>query len=113
VKTFPEALSIIIANLLDNAIRYGGQEPRRIVTASIIDGGWQLCIIDNGPGILAEHQPFIFNRFYRLPSGDRHEVKGYGIGLAQVKTLLLKMNGQIRLDSNPVKGITFTLTFKC
>ena len=68
-------------------------------------------IKDNGFGMSKDEVKHIFNRFYRISTGDRHDVKGFGLGLNYVKLMTEKHNGSITADSEINKGTTFTLQF--
>ncbi|RKY99833.1 MAG: sensor histidine kinase, partial [Ignavibacteriae bacterium] len=71
--------------------------------------GLKITIEDNGVGISKHHQKKIFDSFYRVPTGDRHDVKGYGIGLSYVKKIIEAHNGAIKVESEQGKGTTFKL----
>jgi signal transduction histidine kinase len=104
-------LGIILSNLLDNGIKYSPQDARIDIQVSRGERSWQLQVRDQGMGIPALSLPYIFDKFYRVPTGDVHEIKGYGIGLAYVKQLVTDLNGKIEVASEPGKGTVFTLTF--
>jgi len=99
----------IIDNLIDNAIEYSA-DPVIIKMSAYSDEDY--CIIaikDNGIGISAENQKHIFDRFYRVPHGNLHEVKGYGLGLFYVKTMIDQHKGSISVKSEINKGTEFTI----
>lgn len=99
----------IICNLVDNAIKYTSTDPSiRIVTENS-DFGIRIRVEDNGIGISPSEQKHIFDKFYRIPSGNRHDVKGFGIGLNYVKVMVDRHGGRIRLQSEPGKGSVFTI----
>jgi two-component system phosphate regulon sensor histidine kinase PhoR len=104
-------IDIIVSNLLDNAIKYGGEDVKVIITVNTFEKGWQLIIRDNGRGIDPQYLPFIFDKFYRVPSGNLHGIKGYGLGLSYVKQLATSLNGMISVKSKLNSGTTFTLQF--
>ncbi|MET3501306.1 signal transduction histidine kinase [Mucilaginibacter rubeus] len=112
VFTDPYMISSILNNLIDNAVKYSGAKARVSVWSQITGEQWQLDVKDQGRGIAADHIPYIFDKFYRVPSGDLHEVKGYGIGLAHVTELVQKLKGKITVSSKLGCGTTFQLTFK-
>lgn len=103
----------ILGNLLDNAAKYTTVAPRiQLSTSNPDPRKLQIAISDNGIGIDKKHQRLIFDQFYRVPTGNRHDVKGFGLGLYYVKTIVSAHNGIIDVDSTPDIGSTFTLTFK-
>ena len=102
-------MSSVIATLLDNAVKYSGDSAEIHLSAKEKDGHVRLSVRDNGIGIAPEKQGHIFEKFYRVPTGDVHDVKGYGIGLFFAKTIVEKHGGHISVDSEPGKGSTFTI----
>ncbi len=100
----------ILSNILDNAIKYSGDDPQISITAEETDGVISICITDNGIGIAEEHLSHIFDKFYRIPNENRAPVKGYGIGLFYVKTMIQKHSGTIRVESHPGEGSSFIIT---
>jgi signal transduction histidine kinase len=70
-----------------------------------------ITITDNGKGISKENLSRIFEKFYRIPTGDIHENEGFGLGLYFVKNTVTQMNGNIKVTSNVDKGTTFTIEF--
>ncbi len=99
----------IVSNLIDNAIKYAGKEAGVTIKLAILQNSWQIIVADNGKGIAPEHLPFIFDKFYRVPSGDLHEVKGYGLGLSYVQQLVNSLNGKMEVRSKINEGTTFTI----
>ncbi|TCI94358.1 sensor histidine kinase [Tenacibaculum sp. M341] len=87
-----------ISNLIDNAIKYGGDMIQ--VNLNVILNSVEISIIDNGNGIEKSQQEKIFDKFYRVPKGNIHNVKGFGIGLYYTKKIVEKHNGTISLTSN-------------
>lgn len=104
-------IDTIISNLVDNAIKYTPENVNVTITVSARAKGWELIISDNGPGIDAQFLPFVFDKFYRVPSGNLHEVKGYGLGLSYVKQLVNGLKGMITINSKINSGTTFTIQF--
>ncbi len=100
----------IISNLLDNAVKYSSDPPFIQIAAHTTDQSVIIRITDNGLGISKEHLPYIFDKFYRIPIEGRTPVKGYGIGLFYVKTMIQKHNGSIHVESIPDKGSSFIIT---
>lgn len=98
-------LSNIFNNLIDNAIKYSGDS----VEITISGNEREISVADNGIGIPAKSIPYLFNKFYRVPHGDRQDVRGYGIGLYYVKSILDKMGWNIEVRSKEKEGSVFTL----
>ncbi|GAB5519363.1 MAG: hypothetical protein RhofKO_16140 [Rhodothermales bacterium] len=99
----------MLTNLLDNANKYSPESPTiHILTRNRADGV-EIAVRDHGIGIHREALRKVFDRFYRVPTGNRHDVKGFGLGLAYVHTMALAHGGQIRATSTPGRGSTFTL----
>lgn len=104
-------LSNIISNLMDNAVKYSPRNPVVKISCQARENRTTIAVTDNGMGIQPDKQRHIFDKFYRVPHGNLHNVKGYGLGLCYVKTMTEKMHGTIELKSEPGKGSTFTLIF--
>ena len=102
-------LSNMISNLSDNAEKYSDGKAEICIKCQIQGKMCQIQVVDNGIGIPLDKQPYLFNKFYRIPTGNRHNVKGYGLGLYYVKMMAEFHKGNIRLESTPGKGSTFTL----
>ena len=104
-------LTNIFFNLLDNAVKYSKDNvPPRIKVSSETRGELILIIIsDNGVGINKEGQKKIFNKFYRVPTGNVHDVKGFGLGLSYVKRIIDEHNGSISVKSEVGAGTSFIL----
>lgn len=102
-------MSSVVSTLVDNAIKYSGESVRILLKAIRISDKLFLSVSDNGIGIAQEHQRHVFEKFYRVPHGDVHDVKGYGIGLYFAKTIVERHGGQISLNSTPGEGSTFTI----
>ncbi len=105
-------LSNILYNIIDNALKYSDLKPSIFIDIKEKNNSILVAIQDNGIGIEKEHQAKIFDKFYRVPTGNRHDVKGYGLGLSYVKEVLKWHNATISLESEIQKGSTFTLIFR-
>jgi two-component system phosphate regulon sensor histidine kinase PhoR len=97
----------VVQNLLDNANKYTPQRPQIIVSTRDTAGGILLSIHDNGIGISKADQKKIFDKLYRVPEGNIHNFKGFGLGLSYVKSVIEKHGGTIRLESELKKGTKF------
>jgi two-component system phosphate regulon sensor histidine kinase PhoR len=103
-------LTNVFFNLLDNAINYATLPPVIVINTSNLPGLLRVEVTDNGIGITPENQRKIFHRFYRVPTGNIHDVKGFGLGLSYVKLAVESHKGKISLKSEPGKGSTFTIS---
>ncbi len=101
----------VVLNLVDNAIKYSEDEPKIMIRTQVNRGEMSLSIKDHGIGMTKEEIKHIFQRFYRVPTGNVHNVKGFGLGLAYVKSVVETMNGSVHVDSEPGKGTNFIIKF--
>lgn len=99
----------VVYNLLDNAIKYCEQQPQIVVDLQAIDKIIEITVTDNGIGIAANHQQKIFDKFYRVPQGNTHNAKGYGLGLSYISHIVNMHNGYINVSSVVGKGSKFTV----
>ncbi len=99
----------VISNLLDNAIKYAGEQVKILISLKDNGDNIILSIEDNGIGIPKSYQKGVFDLFFRVPSGDIHNVKGFGLGLAYVKQIVLQHQGTIELISEESVGSTFVI----
>jgi two-component system phosphate regulon sensor histidine kinase PhoR len=99
----------IITNLLENAIKYSSDEPELEIRTSNSGNGMLLELIDNGIGMSADTIKHIFDKFYRVPTGNIHNVKGFGLGLYYVKTMVEAHNGTVTVSSELARGSKFTV----
>jgi two-component system phosphate regulon sensor histidine kinase PhoR len=109
VKGDPMHLTNVISNLLENAMKYTGRTPVITISTSNEDGMVIICVTDNGIGISKENQKRIFDKFYRVPTGNVHNVKGFGLGLSYVKLIVEQHGGKIHLKSELNKGSHFNI----
>jgi signal transduction histidine kinase len=111
IYTDKHMMEAIVTNLVDNALKYSDPPSHVVIKAVTMPTGWQLEIRDNGHGIKEENLPMIFDKFYRVPFGDLHDVKGYGIGLSHVKQIVSLLSGDITVKSALGSGTTFIIKF--
>ena len=109
IQADPVHVTNIIYNLLDNGIKYSKNKPVIVINTSNDSGMFIMDIKDNGIGISNEHQKDIFNKFYRVPTGDQHDAKGFGIGLHYVRLIVEAHGGRIDIQSEIDNGSIFTI----
>lgn len=102
-------LTNIIHNLMDNAIKYSPGSPHIIIHTNKSARSVIFSIADNGPGIPKEYQKKVFQKFYRIPTGNVHDVKGFGLGLYYVKNICEAHRWDISLENPPDKGAVFII----
>jgi len=102
-------ITSVIFNLLDNALKYSGLHPSIQIGLEAGREQLTLSVSDNGIGISPAYQEKIFEKFFRVPTGDRHNVKGYGLGLSYVSYVLERQGGIISVDSKEGAGSRFTV----
>jgi two-component system, OmpR family, phosphate regulon sensor histidine kinase PhoR len=102
-------LTNVVFNLLDNAVKYSNGSPEITVATESKSAHVLILVSDNGIGIPKEHHDQIFDRFYRVPTGNVHNVKGFGLGLSYVKKIVDLHNGKIKVESAVNKGTKFTI----
>lgn len=100
-------LSNLLYNLVDNAVKYSEQGPRIRISTRSDDVGMTISVSDNGIGIPASEQSKIFDRLYRVPTGNIHNAKGFGLGLSYVRTVVQRHQGRIKVESAHGRGSTF------
>lgn len=103
-------LANVICNLVDNAIKYSREKPELVIETFNREEQLIIQVCDNGIGIEKEYHKEIFNKFFRIPTGDVHDVKGFGLGLAYSKAIIELHEGSIDLQSEKEKGTTFIIT---
>ena len=102
-------LSNVIYNLLDNANKYSENAPEIRITTCNRGEGIEITVEDKGIGMTKEDQKHIFDKFYRVHTGNVHDVKGFGLGLSYVKAIATAHQGSIDVKSEPGKGSKFFL----
>ncbi len=102
-------LAQVISNLLDNALKYNTGQSLISITTESNDKQLTITIEDNGIGIKKKDLPFIFDQYYRVGTGDLHNVKGFGLGLNFVKKVIEEHNGNIKVESEVGKGTQFII----
>lgn len=105
----PMHFTNIITNLVSNACKYSGEQVDIHIRTANLNGGISVVVEDNGIGIRQEHLPHIFDKFYRVPTGNLHNAKGFGLGLYYVKEMMKAHKGDIRVKSEYNKGTRFEL----
>ena len=102
----------VIFNLLDNALKYRREDVALElgVTTRDVGDNIEIVISDNGIGIKKEDQKKVFEKFYRVSTGNRHDVKGFGLGLAYVHKMVTELKGEIRVESEVGVGSKFIIT---
>ncbi len=102
-------LSNVIYNLIDNANKYSTVEPRISVSTRNTNKHLYIDVADEGIGMTKEQTKRIFDQFYRVPTGNLHDVKGFGLGLNYVQDIITQMDGSIKVSSEKDKGTTFEI----
>jgi len=103
--------SNVIYNLIDNAIKYSNDKPEITISTLSKNGNAIIKVADKGIGMSSDQQAKIFEQFYRAPTGNLHDVKGFGLGLSYVNTIVKRLNGTISVRSEKEKGSEFELRF--
>jgi two-component system, OmpR family, phosphate regulon sensor histidine kinase PhoR len=107
----PSHVANIINNLLENAHKYSPEKPEITISTRNLPHGVEVVVADKGIGISKEARKYVFDKFYRVSTGNLHDVKGFGLGLAYVKTMMTAHKGQVDVKSEPGKGSQFILLF--
>ena len=102
----------VIHNLLDNSLKYSSKSPLVTISTRDVIGGLIIRIKDNGIGIAKDNQKRIFEKLFRVPTGNLHNVKGFGLGLSYVKSIIDLHKGKIMVESKLGSGSTFTINLK-
>ncbi|WP_419801996.1 sensor histidine kinase [Mucilaginibacter sp.] len=101
----------VLYNLIDNALKYSKDEPLIKISTKSTANQLFISVEDNGIGMNRDQQAKIFEQFYRIPTGNLHDVKGFGLGLSYVNTIVKRLNGMITVHSEKDKGSVFELKF--
>jgi signal transduction histidine kinase len=102
-------LENVLHNLLDNGIKYSPESPRITVTTKNVEGRLSVSVRDRGIGIAPDQQERVFEKYYRVPTGNVHDVKGFGLGLSYVKLVVTSLGGHVSLTSVPGEGTEVTV----
>lgn len=105
-------ITSVLYNLLDNALKYSKDDPAISVAITDLGDTVELAVTDNGIGISPAYRQKIFDKFFRVPHGDTHNTKGYGLGLSYVAQVVKEHGGMIGVTSEEGKGSTFTVVLK-
>lgn len=103
-------LSNVFFNLVDNAIKYSSDKPQITIKTFNKAGQVVVLVSDRGMGMTKDQQEKIFDQFYRIPTGNIHNVKGFGLGLSYVNDIIKRLNGKISVKSEKDKGTQFEVT---
>ena len=99
----------VVHNVLENAVKYSPERPSISVT-TLNDAGMLIVrVTDTGVGVASEHLPNVFDKFFRVPTGNIHDVKGFGLGLSYVKLVVEKHGGKVTMKSSPGRGTTIEI----
>jgi two-component system phosphate regulon sensor histidine kinase PhoR len=102
-------LTNVLYNLIDNAIKYCNVPPEILISTYSTEKGLSIAVKDNGLGIAPENHKKVFQKFYRIPTGNVHDVKGFGLGLHYVNSVISAHKGSIKLESLPGRGSVFKI----
>ena len=101
----------VLVNLIDNSLKYGDKPVNIEIALAENNGAVKLEFKDNGPGIPEEYREKVFEKFFRVPTGDRHNIKGHGLGLSYAAQVMRQHRGNIAVNNLATGGCMFTLTF--
>jgi two-component system, OmpR family, phosphate regulon sensor histidine kinase PhoR len=104
-----DLFQIAIGNIVDNSIKYCTDTPVIAINLTSSDGVLSIEIDDNGPGIPREFQDRIFDKYFRVQSGEGYDNNGFGLGLYQVKNIISKMGGKIKVTNLKGKGLRLSI----
>jgi two-component system phosphate regulon sensor histidine kinase PhoR len=106
-----KSIELIFTNIIDNALKYNISEPHIVIQGKVVNANLIIQIADNGIGINEQYHKELFHRFFRVPLGESHHMKGFGLGLYLVKQLMDVHNSSIFVSSAESEGTTVTLKF--
>ncbi|MBQ8745198.1 MAG: HAMP domain-containing histidine kinase [Rikenellaceae bacterium] len=109
VTADPHHLKSVVMTLIDNALKYGGRPIAITLSATKVDSTTEIRVADNGCGIAREHLAHLFEKFYRVPSGDVQRPRGYGLGLYYARQVIEAHGGQISAESRTGHGTTIII----
>ncbi|MDQ3071904.1 MAG: HAMP domain-containing histidine kinase [Bacteroidota bacterium] len=109
IKADKVHLNNMLNTLLDNAVKYSPGKPEITVATRRTAKGIILTVADKGIGIARQHQKKVFEKFYRVPTGNVHDVKGFGLGLHYIHTMVQAHRWKVTLESEPGKGSSFSI----
>jgi len=98
----------VISNLIDNAIKYSRDQVTITIQGQPENVGWRLTVTDDGIGIPKGYLPAVFDRFFRVPTGNLHPIKGFGLGLYYVRQVIERHGGRLQVQSEPGSGSAFS-----
>ena len=110
LKIAPDHVVLIFSNLIDNAVKYSSLAPQITISTVNRKNTIEITVKDNGIGIDTKDLPMIFDKYYRVSTGNVHNVKGFGLGLTYVKKLIEQYKGKIEVLSSKNSGTLFTIT---
>jgi signal transduction histidine kinase len=105
-------LQSVVFNLVDNALKYSPTNPKINIGLIQLPSTLQLKVTDNGIGIASQYKQKVFDKFFRVPHGDTHNIKGYGLGLSYVHEVVQRHGGTIAVESKEGAGSIFTVELK-
>lgn len=103
-------LTNVVHNILENALKYTPGAPAIQIRTAIVSDRAEVRISDNGIGMTSAEAERAFDKYYRVSTGNLHDVKGFGLGLAYVQLMVHAMHGTVAIDSAPGKGTTVILS---
>ncbi|MRR18915.1 HAMP domain-containing histidine kinase [bacterium] len=113
VSGYLDLFHIALGNLIDNAIKYSDKPPMILISLTSSDSRIRVEINDNGPGIPREYRDKIFDKYFRVPSGNIHNIDGFGLGLYQVRGIIAKMKGNIKVSNKKEGGLRVVIELPC